>query len=197
MWDDSRAALGDLDLGGRTRILDVGCGTGEFTRVLAEASEARVVGVDADTDLLSVASDRDSDIETVAGDATRLPFAAGSFDLVVCQALLVNLPDPRGRPADSRRRVPSGRGRPVRRDDGASVVGPVRRAEPMAESPAEKRDCLLSSRPRAVRGRRHRSPVRPRRRLRSPPWRCGSRRPRRRRVRRARFGTRRCARRVR
>ncbi|MBS8121051.1 class I SAM-dependent methyltransferase [Haloferax volcanii] len=94
MWDDSRAALGDLDLGGRTRILDVGCGTGEFTRVLAEASEARVVGVDADTDLLSVASDRDSDIETVAGDATRLPFAAGSFDLVVCQALLVNLPDP-------------------------------------------------------------------------------------------------------
>lgn len=91
MWDDSRAALGDLDLGGRTRILDVGCGTGEFTRVLAEASEARVVGVDADTDLLSVASDRDSDIETVAGDATRLPFAAGSFDLVVCQALLVNL----------------------------------------------------------------------------------------------------------
>ncbi|WP_342339079.1 MULTISPECIES: methyltransferase domain-containing protein [Haloferax] len=94
MWDDSRAALADLDLGGRARILDVGCGTGEFTRVLAEASEARVVGVDADTDLLSVASDRDSDIEAVAGDATRLPFAADSFDLVVCQALLVNLPDP-------------------------------------------------------------------------------------------------------
>ncbi|EMA01664.1 class I SAM-dependent methyltransferase [Haloferax denitrificans] len=93
MWDDSRAALADLDLGGRTRILDVGCGTGEFTRVLAEASDARVVGVDADTDLLSVAADR-AGIEAVAGDATRLPFAADSFDLVVCQALLVNLPDP-------------------------------------------------------------------------------------------------------
>ncbi len=93
MWDDSRAALADLDLGGRTRILDVGCGTGEFTRVLAEAADARVVGVDADTDLLSVAADR-AGIEAVAGDATRLPFAADSFDLVVCQALLVNLPDP-------------------------------------------------------------------------------------------------------
>ncbi|ELZ93072.1 methyltransferase [Haloferax sulfurifontis ATCC BAA-897] len=93
MWDDSRAALADLDLGGRTRILDVGCGTGEFTRVLAEASDARVVGVDADTDLLSVAADR-AGIEAVAGDATQLPFAADSFDLVVCQALLVNLPDP-------------------------------------------------------------------------------------------------------
>ncbi|WP_342027562.1 class I SAM-dependent methyltransferase [Haloferax larsenii] len=93
MWDDSRASLADLDLDGRERILDVGCGTGEFTRVLAESSDARVVGLDADTDLLSVAADREG-IEAVAGDATRLPFADDSFDLVVCQALLVNLPDP-------------------------------------------------------------------------------------------------------
>ncbi|KAB1189189.1 methyltransferase domain-containing protein [Haloferax sp. MBLA0077] len=93
MWDDSRAALSDLDLGGRARILDVGCGTGEFTRVLADESDAHVVGVDADEELLSVAADRPG-IEVVTGDATRLPFADESFDLVVCQALLVNLPDP-------------------------------------------------------------------------------------------------------
>ncbi|WP_396613261.1 class I SAM-dependent methyltransferase [Haloferax sp. S1W] len=93
MWEDSRASLSDLDLDGRTRILDVGCGTGEFTHVLAESSDAQVVGVDADTDLLSVAAECPG-IEVVAGDATQLPFADGSFDLVVCQALLVNLPDP-------------------------------------------------------------------------------------------------------
>ncbi|ELZ91960.1 S-adenosylmethionine-dependent methyltransferase-like protein [Haloferax mucosum ATCC BAA-1512] len=93
MWDDSRAALADLDLDGRDRILDVGCGTGEFSRVLAESSSADVVGVDADTDLLSVAADRER-VAVVAGDATRLPFPDDSFDLVVCQALLVNLPDP-------------------------------------------------------------------------------------------------------
>ncbi|WP_269432529.1 class I SAM-dependent methyltransferase [Haloferax profundi] len=93
MWDDSRAALADLELDSRTNILDVGCGTGEFTRILADESDARVVGVDADTDLLSTTATRPG-IEAVAGDATRLPFADDSFDLVVCQALLVNLPDP-------------------------------------------------------------------------------------------------------
>ncbi|SHG42629.1 class I SAM-dependent methyltransferase [Halobaculum gomorrense] len=100
MWE-SRAALSPLDLGGRRRILDVGCGTGELTRVLAEeAPDAAVVGVDADTDLLAAARDTDpvagqgAPIDYCAGDATRLPFPDGAFDLVVCQALLINLPDP-------------------------------------------------------------------------------------------------------
>jgi SAM-dependent methyltransferase len=94
MWSD-RSALADLDLGGRERVLDVGCGTGELTRVLAEEAgdDATVVGLDADPDLLRVAREG-SDRAVVVGDATRLPFRDGTFDLVVCQALLVNLPDP-------------------------------------------------------------------------------------------------------
>jgi SAM-dependent methyltransferase len=100
MWADSRAALADLDLPGRERVLDVGCGTGELSRVLAAESDAEVVGVDTDRDLLAVARRRgptgdDTDpLPTLAGDATRLPVATDAVDLVVCQALLVNLPDP-------------------------------------------------------------------------------------------------------
>jgi SAM-dependent methyltransferase len=90
MWDDSRAALADLELGDRERVLDVGCGTGELTRVLAAESDAEVVGVDADPDLLAAAAHR----PVVRGDATRLPFGDDAVDLVVCQALLINLPDP-------------------------------------------------------------------------------------------------------
>ncbi|MFD1642671.1 class I SAM-dependent methyltransferase [Halohasta litorea] len=91
MWADSRGALVDLSLDSRSRILDVGCGTGELTRVLADESPAEVVGCDADTDLLAVANEH---VPAVGGDAFCLPFADDSFDLVVCQALLVNLPDP-------------------------------------------------------------------------------------------------------
>jgi SAM-dependent methyltransferase len=107
MWADSRDALADLALADRERIVDVGCGTGELSGVLCEESDAPVVGVDADTDLLGVAretlggttddsgeSGRDGSFSPVAGDATRLPLRDDAADLVVCQALLVNLPDP-------------------------------------------------------------------------------------------------------
>lgn len=89
LWED-RSPLSLLDLEGRTRILDVGAGTGEFTRVLREESAADVVAVDADLDLLRAGEVSDA----VLGEATQLPFEDDSFDLVVCQALLVNVPGP-------------------------------------------------------------------------------------------------------
>ncbi len=91
MWDDSRVALEPLALDTHDRILDVGCGTGELSRVLAAESTGEVVGCDADPSLLAVANEH---VPVVAGDALRLPFADDTFDLVVCQALLINLPDP-------------------------------------------------------------------------------------------------------
>jgi SAM-dependent methyltransferase len=93
MWEDSTAALSDLSLSDRQRVLDVGCGTGELSRVLDRQTPGTVVGLDADPSLLRVAR-REVGVQTVAGDATRLPFVDDAFDLVVCQALLVNLPDP-------------------------------------------------------------------------------------------------------
>jgi SAM-dependent methyltransferase len=91
MWADSRVALSDLDLDSREHVLDVGCGTGELTRVLRSETPGSVVGCDADPDLLA-----HLDPPTVVGDATRLPFAEGAFDLAICQALLINLPEPMG-----------------------------------------------------------------------------------------------------
>jgi SAM-dependent methyltransferase len=89
MWDDSREALANLELDSRERVLDVGAGTGALTRVLREQSPAEVVAVDADPTLLCRVAG-----SCLVGDATGLPFRAGTFDLVTCQALLINLPDP-------------------------------------------------------------------------------------------------------
>jgi SAM-dependent methyltransferase len=90
LWDD-RSALAPLRLGERDGVLDVGCGTGELARVCREAADGRVVGADRDPDLLARLP---SGVDGVRADAYSLPFPDDAIDLVVCQALLVNLPDP-------------------------------------------------------------------------------------------------------
>ncbi len=89
MWADSREALSGLELDRCERILDVGCGEGALTRVLRDECPGEVVGCDRDARLLA-----EMEGPTVQGDTYRLPFTDDSFDLVVCQALLINLSDP-------------------------------------------------------------------------------------------------------
>ncbi|MFB6206890.1 MAG: class I SAM-dependent methyltransferase [Haloglomus sp.] len=89
MWEDSHEALADLRLAEADSVLDVGCGTGELTAVLRQGCPGRVVGLDRDPQLLAHVSE-----PVVRGDAESLPFPDDTFDVVVCQALLVNLPDP-------------------------------------------------------------------------------------------------------
>jgi SAM-dependent methyltransferase len=77
--------------------LDFGCGVGRLTLPLALAFE-RVVGVDIATPMIEQARDlargRDN-VEFVVGDASgRLPFADGTFDLVLSIHVLQHLPAP-------------------------------------------------------------------------------------------------------
>ena len=66
-------------------LLDVGCGTGYFTRRFAtDAAERNVFGVDIDLNMLRFAGGHSGhSIGFVAADARRLPFRDSSFDLVV------------------------------------------------------------------------------------------------------------------
>lgn len=85
-------ALLDLvgDLRGK-RILDVGCGMGPF-REPFEARGAEWIGLDLKGPGCSV-----------IGSGERLPFADGSFDGVLCAAVLEHLPEPGALMAEVRR----------------------------------------------------------------------------------------------
>jgi SAM-dependent methyltransferase len=81
------------------RVLDVGCGSGELTRWMAEVvGPADVVGVDVDLTVLSLARERWSEHPAaprfILADAAAVPPALGRFDLVYARFLLSHQTDP-------------------------------------------------------------------------------------------------------
>ncbi|MBD0325777.1 MAG: class I SAM-dependent methyltransferase [Pyrinomonadaceae bacterium] len=73
--------------------LEIGCGIGEFTRLLA-ARARRVVAVDLSPQMIRLARQQSSaysNIEYVQGDAMRLSLPAGSYDCIVSLATLHHL----------------------------------------------------------------------------------------------------------
>ncbi len=92
-------------------ILDVGCGTGALAVRIAEAlPRTRVVGCDFSSGMLRQAAARSSGVEWVRGDAGHLPFADGSFDVVVSTEAFHWFPDQPAALAELHRvLVPGGR----------------------------------------------------------------------------------------
>ena len=80
-------------------VLDIACGTGNFTRNFARTvgPSGLVIGLDASTTMLERAVDDTGGMEQVAyvrGDAQALPFRDQSFDAVCCFAALHLFADP-------------------------------------------------------------------------------------------------------
>lgn len=74
-------------------LLDVGCGTGHFSRRFTN-SGLLVTGIDPDQAALEFARNRDGAISYQQGDATRLQFADGSFDYCTAVTSLCFVTDP-------------------------------------------------------------------------------------------------------
>jgi len=75
------------------RIVDLGCGTGEVTRILAERwSAAEVTGIDASPEMLAAARATPGRILWRRGDAATWS-AETPVDLIYCNAVLHWLPD--------------------------------------------------------------------------------------------------------
>jgi ubiquinone/menaquinone biosynthesis C-methylase UbiE len=84
---DVRRKIAPLD---GQRLLEVGCGAGAMTAGLA-AGTSRPVAIDFSHPMLTHARRRASEA-FVVGDASRLPFASGCFDRVVCYSVFNNFP---------------------------------------------------------------------------------------------------------
>lgn len=100
--DEIEYRLVDDQLAARVgaRILDVGCGTGWFTRRFASVRGLHVTGIDVDAAALDFARRHDHLASYLRADARRLPFADGSFDGVVSITALCFVPDWPSAPAD-------------------------------------------------------------------------------------------------
>jgi len=91
-----------LDLAPGQSVLDLAAGTGTSSEPFADAG-VRVVPCDFSLGMLKVGRRRRADLQFVAGDATRLPFADDAFDAVTMSFGLRNVVDVPAALAEMRR----------------------------------------------------------------------------------------------
>jgi len=98
IWPQEKPLFARYCLSGPLRILDLGCGTGEITRRLADLyPQAQIVGVDILESNLELGRRENSGyagrVRYETGDAFALNFADAHFDLVVCRHMSQSVPD--------------------------------------------------------------------------------------------------------
>jgi SAM-dependent methyltransferase len=74
------------------RVLEVGCGMGNFAERLARETSAEVVATDLSQRMVELARERGLDARVA--DVQALPFADGEFDCAVANAMLYHVEDP-------------------------------------------------------------------------------------------------------
>jgi ubiquinone/menaquinone biosynthesis C-methylase UbiE len=89
-------ALRDLiaEIGAR-RVLEIGCGTGHWLKILASHAD-RIIGLDSSSGMLRRAMDLSKPIELVCGSADSIPFAGSAFDLIFVVNALHHFNDKQG-----------------------------------------------------------------------------------------------------
>ena len=75
-------------------ILDAGCGTGRWLRLLAGRSPRSLTGVDTSARMLALAAGKvGNDCDLQLGSCAALPFADAAFDVVLCSFVISYLED--------------------------------------------------------------------------------------------------------
>jgi ubiquinone/menaquinone biosynthesis C-methylase UbiE len=92
------AYLADIEFPAGAEVLDIGCGTGPVSRVLARCSGVgRVIGIDPSPVFLNTARNLASGFSNLTfleGDCRSLPFPDSSCDVIVLHTTLSHIPGP-------------------------------------------------------------------------------------------------------
>jgi ubiquinone/menaquinone biosynthesis C-methylase UbiE len=101
LWADF---LARADFRDGARVLEVGCGTGVITEMIAALpGVAEAVGIDPSEGLVARARDRAPALTFDVGDGQALPYPDQSFDGVVFATTLCHVPDPAAALVEARR----------------------------------------------------------------------------------------------
>ena len=90
-YDRLRSVVGPLE---PASLLDAGCGEGETLARLGGSLPLRVAAVDIGAEAVDFTAERFPAVEVARHSIDDLPFADGSFDLVICLEVLEHLPNP-------------------------------------------------------------------------------------------------------
>jgi ubiquinone/menaquinone biosynthesis C-methylase UbiE len=112
------------------RVLDLACGTGVVARQAKSrvGATGAVTGVDLNPGMLAIARSVEPSVDWHEGNAGALPFADGSFDVVICQLGLQYFPDRSAALREMHRVLaPSGRAvllvwRPIQHSPGFAIL---------------------------------------------------------------------------
>jgi ubiquinone/menaquinone biosynthesis C-methylase UbiE len=85
--------LEGVSLSKSSLVLDIGCGTGNNTILLASIIDSSVIGLDISYGMLRKAYEKKSHVPLVQAPADCIPFASNSIDFVYMTEVLHHLPD--------------------------------------------------------------------------------------------------------
>jgi len=87
------ALCAEVRLDNTSHVLDLGCGTGNYTDLLQRVTGAVVCGVEPSAGMLEKAQQKNPVLVLKQGDAAHIPFEAAQFDLVYMTDVIHHVPD--------------------------------------------------------------------------------------------------------
>jgi SAM-dependent methyltransferase len=92
-YEEQILPLAAMELASARRVLDVGCGDGQLSRLAVKIGAERVVGIDPTWNQIRIAHERGGGAMFARSGAGALPFPSASFDAVVACLVFEHIRD--------------------------------------------------------------------------------------------------------